>query len=287
MTLNQTILQPQTVDSEELAEAGWKIVPTIRPDGSDGYVYVPLTPEEFLHPEEDYRMPISAFHNRTNDALFDMLSGRYENDPTVEVFHDLLIDWDIPDLASHSPDSAVIFNVKSGKDINQTRFNVAVEGTRPSLIIEVVSPRYRKEDRVTKVEEYERARVLEYIILDQFRRGGQTVDEILGYELWQGRYRPMIPDEQQRLHSRTTGLFISLHDGKVILEDAVSGDRLLTFHELRERNSELAARALIAEQRASEEQQAREVAEQQARDLKAELEALRAQVKGSRRKKDG
>lgn len=51
------------------------------------------------------------------------------------------------------------------KQQNRSRFVVKDEGVRPALVIEVVSPRYRKEDRETKVEQYERAQIQEYLIV--------------------------------------------------------------------------------------------------------------------------
>jgi len=283
MALNLPPVKP--VDSAELAERGWKKVEITRPDGTQSHAMVPLTAEEFLHPQEDYHMPISAFHHQTNDDLFDILNVRYSNDQTVEVFHDLLIDWDVPGLLSHSPDISVIFGVRGGKSLNRTRFNVAAEGTRPSLAIEIVSPRYRKEDRIEKVEEYAIAGVLEYVIFDQRRVRGETLDEVLGYQLVRGRYQPIMADEQGRILCRTVGLWMSLHEGKVIIEDAISGERLLNSEELAAARVAAEAHAYAeqlareaAETHAYEEQLAREAAEARALELETQLKALQAEL---------
>ena len=271
------ITLPQ-VDSEVLAARGWKTVEVPQPDGGSRYVMTPLTAVEFLHPQEDYHMPISHFHNTANTVLWDLLTRRYAHDPTAEVFHDLLVDWDVPGLGSHSPDIMVIFGVRN-KGINRTRFNVGVEGVRPRLVIEVVSPEYRKEDRVEKLREYELAGVPEYIILDQRRQRGHLVDEALGYELRGGRYSPILPDEQGRVLSKAVGLWISLQQGVVVLEDAATGERLLTSQELADRIEAAEARAHEAEVQAREEQAAREAAEAQARKEQVARETAEAKAR--------
>ncbi len=260
--------------TEELAECGWRYEEVPQPDGTMKYVMVPLTEEEYLHPKEGYHMPNNTFHADTISDARDMLARRYANQPTVGVFTDLLIIWDIPDLGDHSPDVCVIFGVKD-KDRDRPHFKVAEEGVRPSLMIEVVSGRYRKADRETKVEEYESAGVQEYVIIDRRRRRGQTSYEVLGYRLVRGRFRPISPDEQDRILCRMVGLWLSMSEGRVVMEDAESGERLLTSRELEARVREEQTAREAAEARAREEQKAREVAEAEVARLRAELERLR------------
>ncbi|MBD2737557.1 Uma2 family endonuclease, partial [Nostoc paludosum FACHB-159] len=139
--------------SDELAERGWRTEIVTQPDGSIDYVKIPLTSEEFLHPQEGYHLPNSTFHDDAAGDTKDMLTRRYANDSTAGVFRDLIIQWGIPNLKNHCPDTFVVFGIQN-KEQNHTEFVVSEEGVRPSLIIEVVSPRYRKEDRQTKVKHY-------------------------------------------------------------------------------------------------------------------------------------
>jgi len=274
----QTVLP--TISAEELAERGWRTVIVPHPDGTTTFHHVPLTSEEFLHPEEDYHLPNDTFHDAIAGDAKDMLARRYAHDATVGIFRDLLIIWDDPALERHSPDVFVAFGVKDGETYRR-RFVVADEGVRPSLIIEVVSPRYRTEDRTTKVEEYERAGVQEYVIVDRRRQRGQMVEEVIGYRLVGGRYRPIAPDEEGRILCRTVGLWLSLQEGQLVMEDAETGERLLTSRELEAAREAAEARAReeqaareAAEARAREEQTAREAAEAEVADLKARLQAL-------------
>ncbi len=247
----------------ELAECGWRIEVVTQSNGTTTKVQVPLTALEFLHPQEGYRLPNSTFHDNVAGDAKDMLTRRYANSPDVAVFRDLLIEWDIADLADHCPDTFVAFGLHN-KEQNRTKFIVADERVRPAFIIEVVSPRYRKEDRETKVVEYAKARVQEYVIIDRRTYRRQVLDEVLGYRLVSGYYQPITPDEEGCILCETVGLWISLQDGCLIMEDAQTGQRLKTSVELAAENQELAAEN-------QELTTAKELAQQQAVEMAALL----------------
>lgn len=272
----QTLTAAPPPTADELADRGWRTAIVSRPDGTETFEKMPLTPEEFLHPEEGYRLPNSTFHETTCGDAKDLLDRRYANDPTAGVFRDLLIEWDTPGLTKNSPDVFVAFGIED-KESNRRRFNVTRENARPALIIEVVSPEYRKQDREGKVEEYELAGVLEYVILDRVERRRQVSDEVIGYRLVRGRYRLITPDDQGRILCQTVGVWISLQDGQLVMEDAETGERLLTAQEL-----DAARQAAEAQARA--EQAAREAAEAKAADLAGQLQAAQAELERLRRR---
>jgi hypothetical protein len=252
---------PQPLTSD-LAECGFRIVEITHPDGTDDFYYVPLTEEEFLHPKEGYRLPNSIFHDTATADVKDILSRRYANDPTTGVFGDLLIKWDIPNLGDHCPDTFVAFGIRP-KEAHCTEFLVAAEGVRPALILEVVSPRYRSTDRVKKVRHYSQAGVREYIILDRRKQRGEYIDDVIGYRLDdEGSYLPLIPDEEGRVFCETVGLWIGLQDGKVVMVDAATGERLPTSLELQQQLTQTEQQLTQTEQRAIEaEQRAARLAE--------------------------
>jgi Uma2 family endonuclease len=224
----------------ELAECGWRTEMVTHPDGSITPIQIPLTAEEFLHPKEGYRLPNSTFHDAIAGEAKDLLTRRYADTPDAGVFRDLLIEWDISQLADHCPDTFVVFGIQNREQI-RNKFIVVEEGTRPVLILEVVSPRYRKADRETKVIQYAQAGVQEYVILDRRTYRRQTLDEVLGYRLMGSSYVPITPDDDRRILCQTVGLWISLQDGHLVMEDAQTGERLKTSLELAAENQELAA----------------------------------------------
>jgi Uma2 family endonuclease/FtsZ-binding cell division protein ZapB len=237
MLLSSTSPATTTEPIADLAECGWKLEEVTLPDGTTDYVMIPLTELEFLHPQEGYRLPNSTFHGTVAGDVKDMLSRRYANNPEVGIFQDLLIGWDF-DMNDHCPDVFVAFGIRH-KEQNRTKFVVADEGTRPAFILEVVSARFRKADRETKVVHYARAGVQEYVICDRRTYRKQLTEEVLGYRLIGGHYQPITPDDEGRILCQTLGLWISLQAGQIILEDAQTGERLKTAQELSQENQEL------------------------------------------------
>jgi len=235
----------------ELAECGWRLVEETAANGVTSTTQVPLTSEEFLHPKEGYHLPNSTFHDDVAGHAKDILTRRYANDPTVGVFRDLLVEWDIVGQKDHCPDTFVAFGIEN-KDQNRSKFIVKNEGVRPAFVLEVVSPRYRKEDREIKVLQYARTGVEEYVIIDRRRQRGQTIEEVLGYRRVEAQYQPITPDEEGRIFCQTVGLFMSLQEGRLLIDDASTGKRLLSSLELEEANLELEEAKKTAEQQATE-----------------------------------
>jgi Uma2 family endonuclease len=259
-----------TCSSQELAERGWRIEAVPQPNGTIADFYIPLTEAEFLHPKEGYHLPTSTFHERIIAAAIDILTRRYESNSEVGIFGDLLIQWDIPDLKDHCPDVFVAFGI-GDKHIDRSAFNVTVEEVRPRFILEVVSPRYRRVDREDKVLHYARANVQEYMIVDRRKYRGQILDEVLGYRLVAGHYQPITPDEEGRILCETLGLWISLREGALVMEDVQTGDRLPTSGELQAQRDLARQEAAQARLEATQAQQEATQAQQQAEDLVARL----------------
>ncbi|MDY6782505.1 MAG: Uma2 family endonuclease [Cyanobacteriota bacterium] len=265
---------PTSDRATELAECGWRVVTETQPDGTITFTNIPLTPEEFLHPQEGFHLPNSTFHDDIAGYVKDILTRRYANDPTVGIFRDLLIEWNIVGQGNLCPDTFVAFGIKN-KDQNRSTFIVANEGVRPSFVLEVVSPRYRKQDRETKVVEYARTRVQEYVIVDRRRRRKQWVEEVLGYRLTEGIYQAIVPDEEGRIRCDTVGLLMSFQEGCLIVEDAETGERLLSSLELETANQELETANQELETANQELETAKKSAQQQAEEMAAQLERYR------------
>ncbi len=211
-------------------------------------------------------------HLRSNTNLFTVFDNRYANDPSVGVFSDLKMVWGIPGLKEPAPDVAVVPNLQNqDEDTDRPTFDVKKEGTRPCLVIEVMSPSYPGDD-TSKVEIYEQAGISEYIIINPHSEKVRPFYEIWGYQLVGGQYQPIKPDKQGRLLSQTTQVWFSAHDKgrRLRLKDARTGKWLLNARETEA--------ALVTETRARMEAEERALAEARAR-IAAEMARIDAEKK--------
>lgn len=268
---------------------GWRYESVLDGAGQERLVRIPLTPAEALHPKEGYIMPMGTGHDHISDDLSDMFRAFCEDQPDMAVFRDLIFEWDNPDVEPYTPDIAVVPNVRD-RDLDRGQFVVSKEGTRPCLIIEVVSTNSRTADRVTKVRDYARVGVQEYVYIDKRKRKRTPFCEVAGFRLEDGVYVPIAPDEDGAIYLATLDVRIGVEDGKVWLEDAKTGQDLLNhletvrarraaeialeYAELARQEAEAAQRA--AEARANEEVNARREAEARAAAAEAQLAQLQA-----------
>ena len=115
------------------------------------------------------------------------------------------------------------------------------EGTRPTLIVEVVSPTTRTNDVEAKVDEYHLARVQHYVILD--RKKHDSPWQILGYEYAPGGYQPMELDAKGRLWLHEVGVWLEVEGQEVRCIDGVTGEVIPDLREARARLTQEIARA--------------------------------------------
>jgi Uma2 family endonuclease len=260
---------------------GWKEEYQERPDGTRELVYLPLTLEDILHPEENYKIANSGRHNDECSYLKVGIRFKLRKNPHALVLSDTNVYWDDPTLKHHSPDISLFFGVRETRK-SWPSFFVADEGVRPVLIIEVVSPLHRVNDVQTKLEQYYQAGVPWYIIADRIQNEGPPT--LIGYRHTPQGYVEFRPDEQGRLLLEPLGLKLGVHGDRLALFDAGTGEELGEYEEVRadllaeqearlraEREKQLAEeraadaqRTLTeAEERAQSQEQARKVAEDQ------------------------
>jgi Uma2 family endonuclease len=248
---------------------GWRYVERTRPNGSIVIEQVPLTLEDVLHPQEGDQVTHSDLHQRICVYLFNVFRGLLAAMPSAVVLHDVRVTWDVPGLKGHGPDLAVIFDVRERK--NWSTFDVAEEGVRPALIVEVTSPETRHLDLTNKLEEYDLAGVPLYVIVDLVRRAGQIMPRLIGYRQTPTIYEVLPPDERGRLWLEPLNIWLGLLDQQVVCYDE-AGNPLGDYLDLQ------AALAAEMEARAAEAE-ARAAAEQRIQELEAELRRLRGEAR--------
>lgn len=169
------------------------------------------------------------------------------------------------------------FFVVTGVDGSQERKSWVVweeDGRYPDLIIELISPTSTLIDKQDKKQLYEQVfRTPEYYCYDP------ATEELLGWRLANGRYKPIEPDEQGRLWSNVLEAWLAPQEGRYIGHTAVwlrffdrEGRLILTYAEAAAARAEQeAARAEQEAVRAEQEATARQAAEAEVARLKEEL----------------
>uniref|UniRef100_UPI002ADDD65D Uma2 family endonuclease n=1 Tax=Chloroflexus sp. TaxID=1904827 RepID=UPI002ADDD65D len=182
---------------------------------------------------------------------------------------DIRIAWDVPGLRPHSPDVMVIPGIT--KRENWSTFDVAQDGQRPALIIEITSPETRENDLVRKVEHYARAGVAQYVIVDDLTREEPLRLRLLDYRLVGERYVLHPPDEHGRVYLESARLWLGIADNHVVCfneRGEVMGNytAMMELAEAAQAQARREAEArAAAEEQAQREAEARVAAEERAR----------------------
>ena len=172
---------------------------------------------------------------------------------------------------SRGPDFFLVLDVSNRE---RKSWVVWQEGMRfPDVIIELLSDTTRDIDKGEKKILYERVfRTEEYYLYDPFSQ------EFIGYHLRGAHYEEAKPDEQGRVYSPVTGLYL-VHHNNWLRWMTVEGKILPSPMELAEQERQRAEsaeqRAEHAEQRADQERQHAEQERQRAEQAEQLLERYR------------
>ena len=224
-------------------------------------VMVPLTEDDLLHPQEGDYVTHNTLHHRIITYLYEVFCALVAHQTDTVVFSDVLIAWDaVPSIRPHGPDLMVIEGVRELREWSV--FDVAEEGTRPSLIIEVTSPKTRRNDLYRKPDHYDRVGVPQYVIVDLHQRRGVFYPRLLTYRSVEGAYELDTPDADGRLWIERYGVGLAF-DGETLVCTDREGTPIDGYSQLR--------------QRADADAAARRDAERRVAELEAELRRLRGE----------
>ncbi|PDW01471.1 Uma2 family endonuclease [Candidatus Viridilinea mediisalina] len=279
---------------------GWRYVR--RPDAPDDEALerVPLTLEDVLHPEVGDFIVHSDRHETDRMYLTQVLRARLEPTSQAIVLSDVRVAWDHAALRAHGPDVMVIPGLTTRQ--NWSTFDVAQEGHRPALIIEITSPETRNNDLTLKVAHYAMVGVPHYVIVDDSGRKRSRQLRLLGYTLAGERYVEQPCAANGRLWLPVAQLWLGVRDDHVVCFDEHGNEigdyiavvqaaeaALARADEAEARAATMETRAVTAESRVATaesraamaeaqvayEAQARAEAEAQLQALQAELRRLR------------
>jgi Uma2 family endonuclease len=204
---------PGTRPEDDPFRYGWRYVKREQPGGKTEFEQVPLALEDVLHPESGYVIRKDTAHQRDLSYLFGVLNYGARDVRGAAVFSDLIIDWDVPGLRPHSPDLCLVLGL-GDPAAPRSRFDVAREGARPMLIVEIVTPVSRQNETVAKVSHYHRAGVPLYVIVDREHIKGPV--RLVGYRHAPAGYVDWPPDQDGRLWLEAVDLWLGTRGNRVI-----------------------------------------------------------------------
>lgn len=272
------------IDPSDPYRYGWRYVRQDLEDGNYVMDQIPLTLEDVLHPQEGDHVTHNDAHQGRRRYVCNVLEARLAHDPSAVVLDDVRIAWDTPELRPHGPDIAVIIGVRERK--NWSTFDVAKEGVRPALIIEITSPETASIDRSIKLQEYDLAGIPLYIIIDGVTSRKQPALRLVGYTQTPSGYQVLAPNAQGWLWLAPARTWLGIEDNEIVCYDE-TGEPLGDYQALAATLvAETQARA-AAERRAETEAEVRAAAERRADAAETRLQALEAELRRLRGRDDG
>ena len=171
------------------------------------------------------------------------------------------------------PDLLIAFDADPELYEDNNGYVVSEQGKPPDFVLEIASPRTRREDNTHKRDFYARHGVAEYWRFDEEDRPNRV--NLAGDRLVDGVYEPVAIDELPggvlQGYSAALNLHLRWEQGQLGLHDPATGRHIATFESEQARADSERARADSAEARADSEREARLAAEARIRELEEHL----------------
>ncbi len=252
---------------------GWRYVRVVAADGSVTFETVPLTLKDVLFPKTgDFIVQTSA-HDDDVGYLKDVCKAQVAGDQTAAVLSDCRVDWNLPEVQPLGPDLAVFRGVRRHRD--WATFDVAAEGARPVLVVEVTSPDTRQNDVRDKFKFYYQAKVPVYLIVDAIERGDERHLELIGYRYTARGFRRIAPDAKGRIHLQPLNLYVG------VTRDPLGGYERVACYDA-ETGEELGDYTAVVQARAADREQAQQ-AKREAQAAKREAQAAKREAQAAKR----
>lgn len=243
---------------------------------------VPLTEEDYLHPEEEDRQMLVEAHYTAAYYLLHALKIGLVDRPELKVFCDHRIDWQIEGLKPLGPDVVVFDNFTKPWDPYPGTLPVRDFGAKAVAAFEVTSPSTRHIDFDAKFEAFADVGIPYYLIVDTAEPNGEP--RILGYRLYRGEYRPMHCDPKLGYIVPPLKMYFRWQDDRVIAadedgHDIPDGPELAALYEAEtERANAEAYRANAEAERANAEAERANAETEKSKDATARADALAAEL---------
>ena len=243
---------------------GWRYVKRVGPDGEETLDQIPLSLEDVLFPETGDFIVQTDAHNSDLTYLKDVFKARLAGQAATVVVSDCRVDWNLSGVRPLAPDIAVFADVERHRD--WATLDVAAEGARPLLVVEVTSLDTRQNDVGKKVNFYYRAGVPLYVIADVLEEDDfERRLELIVYRHTPDEYERIKPNERGWIWLEPIEVWLG-----VASEARLGYDRLACFDP--ETGEEIGDYTAIS-QALEAEAQARADAETRAAEINQALEA--------------
>ncbi|MGE0083554.1 MAG: Uma2 family endonuclease [Desulfococcaceae bacterium] len=251
---------------------GYRTIIEYDKKGREIYSYRALTPDDLLDPEEGDVYMQGSLHTDDVEKLRSIFRYHLRNRKNITVYSDLKIIWNPKGKKNPAPDISIFENVKEPEKPRGS-FSVEEEGVSPFFVLEVVSPRYRRVDIFRKPDIYRRAGVSEYFIVDPGLEADKISYTVQGYRLSGNRYMIINPDEQGRVYSQTTDVWIGASESgeNLIVWDGQTDEPILPDSERAEQER---IRAEQEKEKAEQEKARADSLAEELRRLKEKLESI-------------
>jgi len=257
---------------------GYRYVPAVGPDGHERPVMVPLTEEDFLHPQEEDRQMLTDLHTETVNYLRDAIRIANDGRAGFRVFSDHRIDWQVPGVLPHGPDVVAFENFFADWDPLRGTLPVRDLGLEVLVVIEVTSEATRATDFEPKFLEFFDAGIPYYVILDA--AGPEGYEKVLGYGRGDDGFEPLPRDDRLGVLVPDVNIWLRWAGDRFVAATE-AGAYIPTNLELARDAERERQRADVETLRAAAEKLRADEATQRLEDLQRELAALKARRNGS------
>ena len=209
-------------DPEDPFRIGYRYVHTVDERGTKTSVMVPLTEEDFLHPQEEDRFLLTDAHSIAVSYLRHAISLACRGRSELRLFSEHRVDWQVPGIPPHGPDVVVFDRFTADWDPMTGTLPVADLGLDTLAVIEVTSEATRHVDLDRKFDEFERVGIPYYLVADLAAPNGVPV--LLGFELVGGSYRMMGENPARGYFVPGLAVWVRLQDERVVVADTDGRD---------------------------------------------------------------
>jgi Uma2 family endonuclease len=151
--------------------------------------YVPLTLEDYLHPQEEDKFYVSNRHSITVRYLGHALELNLRDRPRFKTFIEQRVDWQLDGIEPHAPDVVVLDGYSIPYDDMLGTVPVRDLGCTPLAVFEVTSEATRQTDFGDKLDEFLDVGIPYYFVIDVAAPNRKPV--LLAMQRIDDRYRLM------------------------------------------------------------------------------------------------